>query len=111
MVVYYIKGRTCTVSVRTIGQGSHGHEKSWKTMENEKIKSRPGKVMENDNLAKKLWKRHGILIFHKCWEKFFGKLSISDFLLQALTPTLSVLYKYYISFEKNVLITYTFDTQ
>ena len=27
-------------------------EKSWKTMENEKIKSRPGKVMENENLAK-----------------------------------------------------------
>ena len=33
-------------------QGSHGHGKSWKTMENEKIKSRPGKVMENENLAK-----------------------------------------------------------
>ena len=33
-------------------QGSHGHEKSWKTMENEKIKSRPGKIMKNENLAK-----------------------------------------------------------
>ena len=33
-------------------QGSHGHGKSWKTMENEKIKSRPGKVMGNENLAK-----------------------------------------------------------
>ena len=35
-----------------IEQGSHGHGKSWKTMENEKIKSRPGKVMANENLAK-----------------------------------------------------------
>ena len=48
-------------------------------MENEKIKSRPGKVMENE----KLTKSHGILNF----------------------------YKYHISSEKNVLITYTFDTQ
>ena len=64
-------------------------------MENEKIKSRPGKVMENDNLAKKSWKSHGILIFHKCWDNFVGKLLISDFLFQALTPTLSlsVMYK------------------
>ena len=35
-----------------VKQGSHGHGKSWETMENEKIKSRPGKVMENENLAK-----------------------------------------------------------
>ena len=48
-------------------QGSHGHGKSWKTMENEKIKSRPGKVMENENLAKS----HGILIFHKYLSRFF----------------------------------------
>ena len=33
-------------------QGSHGHGKSWKTMENKKIKSRPGKVMGNENLTK-----------------------------------------------------------
>ena len=34
-------------------QGSHGHVKSWKTMENEKMKSRPRKVMGNENLSKK----------------------------------------------------------
>ena len=39
-----------------IEQGSHGHGKSWKTMENEKLKSRIGKVMENENLAKNLRK-------------------------------------------------------
>ena len=39
-------------TINEIEQGSHGHGKSWKTMENEKIKSRPGKVMENENLAK-----------------------------------------------------------
>ena len=49
-------------------------------MENEKIKSGPGKVMENENLAKS----HGILNF---------------------------LNVYRISFQKNVLIIYTFDTQ
>ena len=32
-----------------IGPGSHGHGKSWKM---KKIKSSPGKVMENENLAK-----------------------------------------------------------
>ena len=35
-----------------IVQASHGHGESWKTMENEKIKSRPGKVMENVNFSK-----------------------------------------------------------
>ena len=53
----------------------------WETMKKEKIKSRPGKVMENENLAKS----HGIL-------NFFTNIS----------P---------ISFEKNVLITYTLDKQ
>ena len=33
-------------------QGSHSHEKSWKTMEKEKKNSRLGKVMEIENLAK-----------------------------------------------------------
>ena len=49
-------------------QGSHGHGKSWKTMENEKIKSRPGKVMKNENLAKS----HGISNFHKCLAFLLG---------------------------------------
>ena len=35
-----------------LAQGSHGHGKSWRTIENEKIKSRPGNVIENENLAK-----------------------------------------------------------
>ena len=61
-------------------QGSHGHWKSCKTMENEKIKSRPGKVMENVNLTKVM--------------KFWIFINV-----------------YHISFEKNVLITYTFKTQ
>ena len=33
-------------------QGSHAYGKSWKTMENVKIKFKPGKFMENENLAK-----------------------------------------------------------
>ena len=33
-------------------QGSHSHGKSWKTMENENIKSSPVKVIENENFAK-----------------------------------------------------------
>ena len=44
-------GRHAIIKV-IIYQGSHGHEKSWKTMENEKKKSRPGKVIENENLGK-----------------------------------------------------------
>ena len=53
-------------------------------MENEKIKSRPGKVMENEYLAKG---------FEKVMEfLFFTNIS-------------------HVSFRKNVLITYTFDTQ
>ena len=63
-------------------QGSNGHGKSWKTMENGKIKSRPGKVMENENFAKS-----------------HGKSRNFGFFINV----------YRISFEKNVLI--TFDTQ
>ena len=53
-------------------------------MENEKIKSRPGKVMENENVAKSHGKVMEFCIF------------------------ISV---YPITFEKMVLITYNFDTQ
>ena len=54
-------------------------------MENEKIESRPGKVTENENLAKS----HGKVMEFG----FFTNIS-------------------HISFQKNVLVTYTsFDTQ
>ena len=53
-------------------------------MENERIKSRPGKVIENDNLAKS----HGNVMEFKIFT--------------------NVSYK---TFGKNVLITYTFVTQ
>ena len=33
--------------VANVKQGSHGHAKSWKTIENKEIKSRPGKFIEN----------------------------------------------------------------
>ena len=44
-VLSYSQYLSCLVFFM-VGQGSHGHGKSWKTMENEKIKSRPGKVMK-----------------------------------------------------------------
>ena len=75
-------GRLCTSLVHV--DQSHGHGKSWKTMENEKIKSRPGKVMENENVAKS----HGKIM------EFCIFISV-----------------YPITFEKMVLITYNFDTQ
>ena len=56
-----------------------------KTIENDKIKSRPEKIMENANLAK----NHGKVLEFRTFTN--------------VSP---------ISFEKkNVLITYTFDTQ
>ena len=40
-----------TIFMPNIIQGQ-GHGRSWKTIENERIKSRPGKVLENENMAK-----------------------------------------------------------
>ena len=45
-------GKHCVFAGLSITQSFHGDGKSWKTMGNEKIKFRPGKVMENKNLAK-----------------------------------------------------------
>ena len=60
--MYYLIQKADRPAIRDtdhpFSQASHGHEKSWKTMENENIKSRPGKVMENENFAK----GHGIFI-------------------------------------------------
>ena len=59
----------------------------WKTMENGKIKSRPGKVMKNDNLARSHGKR--ILIFHKYLSHFFLEKCV-DYVHFCHTMTLTV---------------------